>query len=167
MSETIAIETRELTKIYGSGNTEVVAMQNASVVIRRGEVVALLRAKRSGKIDFSHCRGANQPAHIGPDTHRRRTDHGWSDTLGQLAELSSQAHRLCFPKIESDSFPFGTGKCASGVGTERLQPSPCTASCLGTPGRTWSCGSCRIRSGDAFRWAATASCRRPSAGEPA
>ena len=41
MNESLAIETRELTKIYGSGHTEVVAMRDASMAVRRGEVVAL------------------------------------------------------------------------------------------------------------------------------
>lgn len=31
MNESLAIETRELTKVYGSGNTEVIAMRDASV----------------------------------------------------------------------------------------------------------------------------------------
>ena len=42
MSDELAIETIGLTKIYGSGNTEVLAMRDASLQVRRGEVIALL-----------------------------------------------------------------------------------------------------------------------------
>ncbi|MBW1785109.1 MAG: ABC transporter ATP-binding protein [Deltaproteobacteria bacterium] len=45
----ICIETEGLAKIYGSGNTEVVAMQNVSFRVKRGEVMALLGPSGSGK----------------------------------------------------------------------------------------------------------------------
>jgi putative ABC transport system ATP-binding protein len=61
MNESLAIETRELTKIYGSGNTEVIAMRDASVGIRRGQVVALLGPSGAGKSTFLTAVGLINP----------------------------------------------------------------------------------------------------------
>jgi putative ABC transport system ATP-binding protein len=52
MSNLPAIETRQLTKVYGRGNTEVVAMRDASVTVRRGEIAALLGPSGAGKSTF-------------------------------------------------------------------------------------------------------------------
>jgi putative ABC transport system ATP-binding protein len=45
----IAVETQRLTKIYGKGNTEVIAMRDVNLSVRMGEVVALLGPSGSGK----------------------------------------------------------------------------------------------------------------------
>jgi putative ABC transport system ATP-binding protein len=47
--EYTAIKTKNLTKVYGQGNTEVVAMRDVSFEVRRGEVVALLGPSGAGK----------------------------------------------------------------------------------------------------------------------
>jgi putative ABC transport system ATP-binding protein len=45
----IAVETHRLTKIYGKDNTEVIAMRDVDLSVRKGEVVALLGPSGSGK----------------------------------------------------------------------------------------------------------------------
>jgi putative ABC transport system ATP-binding protein len=57
----LAIETRDLRKVYGEENTEVIAMQNASVTVRRGEVAALLGPSGSGKSTFLTAIGLINP----------------------------------------------------------------------------------------------------------
>ena len=49
MDTEIAVETHGLTKIYGAGNTEVIAMRDVTLSVRKGEVVALLGPSGSGK----------------------------------------------------------------------------------------------------------------------
>lgn len=61
MQDAFAIETQELTKVYGSGNTEVVAMRDASIQLRRGQVVALLGPSGSGKSTFLTAVGLINP----------------------------------------------------------------------------------------------------------
>ena len=61
MHDTLAIETRELTKIYGAGHTEVVAMRDASVDIRRGQIAALLGPSGAGKSTFLTAVGLINP----------------------------------------------------------------------------------------------------------
>lgn len=56
-----AIETEHLTKVYGSGNTEVIAMQDATMRVRRAEVVALLGPSGSGKSTFLAAVGLINP----------------------------------------------------------------------------------------------------------
>jgi len=61
MDTVSAIETKALTKIYGSGNTEVVAMRDASVTVMRGEVMALLGPSGAGKSTFLTAVGLINP----------------------------------------------------------------------------------------------------------
>lgn len=56
-----AIETQNLRKVYGEGNTEVVAMADASLRIRKGEVVALLGPSGAGKSTFLTAIGLINP----------------------------------------------------------------------------------------------------------
>lgn len=61
MENSFAVETQELTKIYGSGNTEVVAMRGATMQLKRGEVAALLGPSGSGKSTFLTAVGLINP----------------------------------------------------------------------------------------------------------
>lgn len=57
----LAIEATLLTKIYGSGNTQVVAMQDATMTVESGEVVALLGPSGAGKSTFLTAVGLINP----------------------------------------------------------------------------------------------------------
>lgn len=60
-TDTLAIMTQSLRKVYGEGNTEVIAMQDASLDVRQGEVVALLGPSGSGKSTFLTAIGLINP----------------------------------------------------------------------------------------------------------
>ncbi len=60
-----ALEAAGLTKIYGSGNTEVVAMRDVSLHLERGEVVALLGPSGAGKTTLLTALGLINPPSAG------------------------------------------------------------------------------------------------------
>jgi putative ABC transport system ATP-binding protein len=61
----LAVETIGLKKVYGSGNTEVVAMHDASMSVANGEVVALLGPSGAGKSTFLTAVGLINPPTAG------------------------------------------------------------------------------------------------------
>lgn len=99
-----AIEAEALTKIYGSGNTEVVAMRDATMHVKQGEVVALLGPSGSGKSTFLTAVGL-----INPPTSGRITIDG---TLVQDSETphvnlrSFRRQHIGFIFQKSNLIPF-------------------------------------------------------------
>lgn len=61
VEETYALETSGLTMVYGSGHTEVIALHDASMRVRRGEIAALLGPSGAGKSTFLLCVGLINP----------------------------------------------------------------------------------------------------------
>jgi putative ABC transport system ATP-binding protein len=64
-TETTDQKATELTKIYGSGNTEVVALRDASLCVERGEVVALVGPSGAGKSALLTTLGLTNPPTAG------------------------------------------------------------------------------------------------------
>ena len=65
MADKFAIQAEGLKKIYGSGNTEVVAMQHASMHVAYGKIVALLGPSGAGKSTFLTAVGLINPPTLG------------------------------------------------------------------------------------------------------
>lgn len=99
-----AIETERLTKVYGSGNTEVVAMKDATMKVRAGEVVALLGPSGSGKSTFLTAVGL-----INPPTSGRVIIRGQLVLDGPVAKTNLRAFRrqhIGFIFQKSNLIPF-------------------------------------------------------------
>jgi putative ABC transport system ATP-binding protein len=61
MSDTPAIQTQALTKVYGSGHTEVVAMRDATLSVKPGQCTALIGPSGAGKSTFLTAVGLINP----------------------------------------------------------------------------------------------------------
>ena len=83
-----AVEAIGLTKIYGSGNTEVVAMNDVSLRLAPGEVVALLGPNMAGKSTFLTAIGL-----INPPTAGRIVLGGQAVMEGSRALVDVRAYR--------------------------------------------------------------------------
>lgn len=102
----LAIETHDLTKIYGSGNTEVVAMRDASMQVHRGEVVALLGPSGSGKSTFLTAVGLINPPTSGQVFIRNQQVLDGETALANLRSFRRKHIGFVFQK--SNLIPFLT-----------------------------------------------------------
>ncbi|MHB9138672.1 MAG: ABC transporter ATP-binding protein [Victivallaceae bacterium] len=64
-NQNLVVEASGLTKIYGSGNTEVIALRNVALSIARGEVAALLGPSGAGKSTLLTALGLIRPPDAG------------------------------------------------------------------------------------------------------
>ncbi|MCA9230178.1 MAG: ABC transporter ATP-binding protein [Planctomycetales bacterium] len=105
-SPTFAIETRQLTKVYGAGNIEVVAMRNATMQVRCGEVVALLGPSGSGKSTFLTAVGLINPPTTGQVYIGGQLVHDGPAAYGNLRTFRRRHIGFIFQK--SNLIPFLT-----------------------------------------------------------
>jgi energy-coupling factor transporter ATP-binding protein EcfA2 len=161
----LAIETERLTKVYGSGNTEVVAMQEACMQVRRGEVVALLGPSGSGKSTFLTAVGLINPPTSGRVSIGGQLVLDGPDVPDESAHLSTTAHRLRLSEVEPDPVSHGGRERANCDGTEwGISPRVHRAD-DGTARISGSSGSGREPSVDVVGRSATASSGREGLGQ--
>ncbi len=104
MTDRLALETSGLTKVYGRGHTEVVAMRDASMRVRRGEVVALLGPSGAGKSTFLLCVGLINPPTRGRIAVGGRLMQDGPRSLGNLRRFRREHIGFVFQK--SNLIPF-------------------------------------------------------------
>lgn len=100
----LAINADGLTKIYGSGNTEVVAMRDASMQVKQGELVALLGPSGSGKSTFLTAVGLINPPTSGQISIRGRLVLDGEQSHANLRAFRRQHIGFIFQK--SNLIPF-------------------------------------------------------------
>ena len=105
-NEHVAVETRKLTKVYGQGNTEVLAMRDVSLKVRRGEVVALLGPSGAGKSTLLTAIGLINPPTSGQVIINNALVMDGPKTLTNLTDFRRNNIGFVFQK--SNLIPFLT-----------------------------------------------------------
>ena len=106
MKNKLALKIEGLKKIYGSGNTEVIAMRHASMSISYGEIVALLGPSGSGKSTFLTAAGLINPPTAGQITISDQLVLDGPKAMVNLKNFRKQHSGFVFQK--SNLIPFLT-----------------------------------------------------------
>jgi putative ABC transport system ATP-binding protein len=104
MSQLI-VEASGVTKVYGSGNTEVVAVSNVSLNVARGEIIALLGPSGAGKSTLLTILGLIRPPDAG------RIVIGQTLVFDGCLRVNARTFRrehLCFVFQKANLIPFLT-----------------------------------------------------------
>ena len=104
MDTQFAIQADGLKKVYGSGNTEVIAMKHASIDVAQGQVVALLGPSGSGKSTFLTAVGLINPPTSGQIKINGRLVLDGEKALVDLKEFRRKYLGFVFQK--SNLIPF-------------------------------------------------------------
>ena len=108
MKESPAIHVERLKQVYGSGNTEVIAMRHASMSIKYGEIVALLGPSGSGKSTFLTAIGLINPPTSGQITISNQLVLNGSKAMVNLRNFRKKHIGFVFQK--SNLIPFLTAR---------------------------------------------------------
>ncbi len=108
MADKFAIQADGLKKVYGSGNTEVIAMQHASMHISHGEIAALLGPSGAGKSTFLTAVGLINPPTAGQIKISEKLVLDGSQPMVNLKKFRREHLGFVFQK--SNLIPFLTAR---------------------------------------------------------